>query len=57
MPAKAKCSRCHKLFPRDAMFQWLENDDLDDLSPKFCRKCYFYVLDHYEEGFDVENME
>ena len=51
---KVICNRCKKELDSRKAFQWLEDEDL---SPKFCRRCYFYILDNYEEGMDIESME
>lgn len=51
---RARCSRCKRVMWRDQLVDWI--DELDDLSPKFCPRCYSYVLDHWEEGDDVESM-
>lgn len=42
------------MFSRKDLINWLGDNDI--LSPYFCRDCYDYILDHYEEGMDIENM-
>ena len=55
---KKICSRCRKRFPAEDLIDWLENDE--SLSPKFCAKCYAYILDNWDadnpDG-DIESME
>ena len=52
---KYRCYRCKKYFPRHHLKDWL--DDCGELSPKFCRACYYWILDHWEEGQQVTDLE
>ena len=54
MPTQ-KCSRCHKRKKPIDLIDWLE--DSGELSPKFCRVCYEYILNHWTEGCDIENID
>lgn len=49
---KARCAKCRRLFRKLDLLDWL--DEADSLSPKFCPKCYDYILEHYQEGDDIE---
>lgn len=46
------------MFRRLDLIDWLGYDgDEDMLSPKYCSRCYAWLLDHYEEGDgDIEGL-
>jgi hypothetical protein len=51
MKPRRECEHCGKPCKRSELIQWME--EAGELSPKFCRKCYYYLVDHWEEGMDV----
>jgi hypothetical protein len=55
MKKKARCYRCKLWFKLTQLVSWLE--DTGDLSPKFCPPCYYWILDHWEEGQQVLDFE
>jgi hypothetical protein len=52
---KRQCYRCKRYFPTRQLVEWLE--DCGELSPRFCLLCYYWILDHWEEGQDVTEFE
>lgn len=51
-----KCGRCKERYPRKELIEWL--DDLGMLSPHYCRDCYDYIVEHWEEGYgDIESQD
>ena len=55
---KKVCSRCKKKCRAEELIDWM--DELETLSPKFCPKCYAYILDHWNPDDpigDIENLE
>jgi len=52
---KKKCNRCRKVFKSEDLIDWMDSDET--LSPKFCAKCYAYILDHWEDGDSITSME
>lgn len=49
-----KCSRCKQKFNDIELLQWLE--DSGALSPKFCKRCYQFVVLNWSEGMDIKNL-